>query len=53
MAKYTVVTMPGDGIGIGALMERVRTKFPRLRYGYFNPPLRGSRSYTKKSAPAP
>ncbi|MEC8022591.1 MAG: radical SAM protein [Myxococcota bacterium] len=28
----------GKGIGLVPMMERLRAKFPRLRYGYFNPP---------------
>ena len=28
----------GPGIGLLAMMERLRQRFPHLRYGYFNPP---------------
>jgi pyruvate-formate lyase-activating enzyme len=35
----------GEGIGIGTVMDRIRRKFPRIRFGYFNPPLRGRRAY--------
>lgn len=35
----------GEGIGVGTVMDRLRKKFPRLRCGYFNPPLRGSLAY--------
>ena len=28
----------GNGIGFIPMMERLRARFPHLRYGYFNPP---------------
>ncbi|MFT5432529.1 MAG: pyruvate-formate lyase-activating enzyme [Myxococcota bacterium] len=28
----------GEGMGLVAMMERLRARFPNLRYGYFNPP---------------
>ena len=35
----------GSPLGIPAVMDRLKKKFPALRYGYYNPPLRGSRAY--------
>jgi pyruvate-formate lyase-activating enzyme len=35
----------GKLLGVGTVMDRVRAKFPSLRYGYYNPPLRGSLAY--------
>jgi pyruvate-formate lyase-activating enzyme len=32
------VSPPGDPIGMGPLIDRIRRTFPRLRHGYFNPP---------------
>ncbi len=29
---------PEPGLGLVAMMERLKARFPRLRYGYFNPP---------------
>lgn len=31
----------GPGIGLVPMMERLRSRFPKLRYGYFNPPHQG------------
>ena len=39
--RYEAILGPGkcgDGIGLVAMMERLRAKFPALRFGYFNPP---------------
>ena len=35
----------GRRLGVGTVMDRLRRRFPALRYGYFNPPLRGPRAY--------
>ena len=35
----------GRQLGIPEVMKRLRKKLPSLRYGYYNPPLRGPRSY--------
>ncbi|MFM9984332.1 MAG: radical SAM protein [Flavobacteriales bacterium] len=32
------VTELGEGIGIKAMMEKIKGEFPHLAYGYFNPP---------------
>lgn len=42
----------GKQLGVGAVMDRYRKEFPDLRYGYYNPPLRGSMAYAtgKKSS---
>ncbi len=33
------VTEPGDTLGMKQLMELLREEFPKLKYGYFNPPI--------------
>jgi hypothetical protein len=33
------VTEPGDRLGMKQLMELLREEFPKLKYGYFNPPI--------------
>jgi hypothetical protein len=33
------VTETGETLGVKQLMELIREEFPRLKYGYFNPPL--------------
>jgi pyruvate-formate lyase-activating enzyme len=41
----------GAPLGVAAILARVRREFPAIRFGYFNPPLRGSLTYsTEKSA---
>jgi len=35
----------GEPLGVAAILARVRREFPAIRFGYFNPPLRGSRAY--------
>lgn len=35
----TGVTETGENLGIKQLMELIQEEFPRLKYGYFNPPL--------------
>lgn len=35
----------GRPLGIPAILARVRSEFPSIRFGYFNPPLRGPRGY--------
>lgn len=35
----------GRRLGLPALMARLRREFPAVRFGYYNPPLRGSRAY--------
>ena len=35
----------GAPLGVAAVMARVRREFPRVRFGYYNPPLRGPRGY--------
>lgn len=35
----------GRGLGIPAVLARVRREFPAVRHGYYNPPLRGPRGY--------
>jgi len=29
---------PGTGMGMASLLKRIRREFPRLKFGYFNPP---------------
>jgi pyruvate-formate lyase-activating enzyme len=43
----------GDPLGIPDVMTRLRKKLPALRYGYYNPPLRGSRAYGPGMAKKP
>ena len=39
---YTAVVKGGRGaMGIRPLVEQLRRTFPRLRIGYFNPPVKG------------
>jgi pyruvate-formate lyase-activating enzyme len=33
------VTEPGDRLGMKQLMELLQEEFPKLKYGYFNPPI--------------
>ena len=33
----------GAPLGVAAIMARVRREFPAIRFGYYNPPLRGPR----------
>jgi hypothetical protein len=40
----------GAPLGVAALMARVRRELPGVRFGYYNPPLRGPRGYA--GAPA-
>jgi len=35
----------GEPLGVATILARVRREFPAIRFGYFNPPLRGSLSY--------
>jgi len=35
----------GKPLGVAAILARVRREFPAIRFGYFNPPLRGSLIY--------
>jgi len=35
----------GEPLGVAAILARVRREFPAIRFGYYNPPLRGSRAY--------
>jgi pyruvate-formate lyase-activating enzyme len=35
----------GEPLGVATILARVRREFPAIRFGYFNPPLRGSRAY--------
>ena len=44
---WSVVGEFGSGkqLGVAAVMDRYRKEFPGLRYGYYNPPLRGSMAY--------
>ncbi len=35
----------GRPLGVATVLARVRREFPRLRFGYYNPPLRGPRGY--------
>lgn len=35
----------GAPLGVAALLARVRREFPEIRFGYYNPPLRGPRGY--------
>ena len=35
----------GGPLGVATVLARVRREFPAIRFGYFNPPLRGSLSY--------
>ncbi len=35
----------GSPLGVASILERVRREFPAVRFGYFNPPLRGSMRY--------
>jgi pyruvate-formate lyase-activating enzyme len=35
----------GKYIGVREVMAQLKKKYPALRHGYYNPPLRGSRSY--------
>ena len=37
-AKMNTVADPGEPIGIKILLNRIRRHFPRLTFGYFNPP---------------
>jgi pyruvate-formate lyase-activating enzyme len=36
--KMKKVTEPGEPIGMEALIDRIRSHFPKIRFGYFNPP---------------
>jgi pyruvate-formate lyase-activating enzyme len=38
----------GKLLGVDTVMDRVRAKFPTLRHGYYNPPLRGSLAYERR-----
>jgi len=33
------VREPGESLGIGQLMQRIRDEFPGLKFGYYNPPM--------------
>ena len=35
----------GKPLGLATILARVRREFPAIRFGYFNPPLRGSQAY--------
>jgi pyruvate-formate lyase-activating enzyme len=35
----------GRLLGVDGVMDRVRREFPAIRFGYYNPPLRGSMAY--------
>jgi wyosine [tRNA(Phe)-imidazoG37] synthetase (radical SAM superfamily) len=35
----------GEPVGVATILARVRREFPRVRFGYYNPPLRGARGY--------
>jgi len=35
----------GRPLGVATVMDRIRERFPALRYGYYNPPLRGPMTY--------
>jgi MoaA/NifB/PqqE/SkfB family radical SAM enzyme len=35
----------GAPLGVARILARVRREFPRVRFGYYNPPLRGPRAY--------
>lgn len=37
--------MGGEPLGVATVLARVRREFPAIRFGYFNPPLRGSLRY--------
>ena len=46
--KYAEVLPPGTirrGMGMGTLMKELSTRFPRLRFGYFNPAKEDYRSW--------
>ena len=38
----------GRPLGIATILARVRREFPSIRFGYFNPPLRGPRGYDRR-----
>lgn len=40
----------GDPLGVAAILARVRREFPTIRFGYYNPPLRGSLTYFPESS---
>ena len=40
----------GMPLGVATVLARVRREFPAIRFGYFNPPLRGSMSYGAATA---
>jgi len=35
----------GEPLGVAEILARVRREFPAIRFGYYNPPLRGPRRY--------
>jgi pyruvate-formate lyase-activating enzyme len=39
----------GAPLGIATILARVRREFPRIRFGYFNPPLRGPLAYAARA----
>jgi MoaA/NifB/PqqE/SkfB family radical SAM enzyme len=47
-AWYWEVARPlagGEPLGVATILDRVRREFPRVRFGYYNPPLRGPLGY--------
>ena len=38
----------GEPLGVATILARVRREFPQIRFGYYNPPLRGSLQYEAK-----
>lgn len=47
-AWYWEIARPlrgGEPLGVATILGRVRREFPGVRFGYYNPPLRGRRSY--------
>jgi pyruvate-formate lyase-activating enzyme len=48
---YWEMAMPyssGRMLGVGTVMDRTAKRFPALRHGYYNPPLRGSMAYASR-----
>jgi len=39
------ITETGECMGIKQMMELIREEFPRLKYGYFNPPAERIREF--------
>ena len=46
LGKIGVTEIP-EGMGIRAMMEKIREEFPHLAYGYFNPPAEVQKKYNE------